>query len=88
VQRIDLLATTASSTTEPATASVGEAVQMSVNPGAANAGATRPNKSKPATTAPTVCTHPDPLACATPAHTNNKSAVPAIGPSARSGRAR
>ncbi len=79
VQRMDRLATTSSSTAEPATASPGEASHTTVSPGAANAGATRPSKSKPATIAPTVCTQPEPLACATPAHTNSSNAVLAIG---------
>ncbi len=61
---------------------------MSVSPGVANAGATKPRRRRPATTAPTVCTQPEPLACATPAHTSNKSTEPATGPKARSGSAR
>jgi hypothetical protein len=61
-QRMALFPTISSSTGEPATASVEDISQMTVRPGATNAGATRPSNSKPATTAPTVCTHPEPLA--------------------------
>ena len=75
-------------TGEPAVASDGDLSQMTVSPGAANAGATSPSRSSPATTDPTACTQPDPLACATPVQTNNNSAVPATGPKARSGSAR
>ena len=66
----------------------GDLSQMTVSRGATNAGATRPSRSRPATTDPTACTQPEPLACATPAQTNNSSAVPATGPKARSGSAR
>ena len=88
VTRIDRFPTRSTSTGDPVEVSEGDRSQMTVSPGAAKAGATRPSSRSPATTDPTACTQPDPLACATPVQTNKSRIVPATGPKARSGKAR